>query len=85
MMKLPGSKEYQEVSLFGSSIWGNSAEEGEKIEILNTQPAIIHEEGLLISGSDGVFVNVKRVKINGKLIQTLSRISSDFFFQFKDE
>ncbi|KAK9874202.1 hypothetical protein WA026_002559 [Henosepilachna vigintioctopunctata] len=67
LMKPPGSEDFQEVFFFGSSIWTESIPEGERVDISGAQSGIIHEDGLLISGSDGVCVNVKRVKINGRM------------------
>ncbi|XP_045469242.1 cytosolic 10-formyltetrahydrofolate dehydrogenase [Harmonia axyridis] len=88
MMKLPDSQVFQEVSLFGSSIWGNEGTEGRKVDILGAQPAIIHDEGLLISGSNGVYINVKRVKVNGrmKLASNLDQVSQQVQIEYtKDE
>lgn len=66
LMTLPGTTEPQQALLFGSSIWKKALPISDrKVEILGTLPGIINEEGLIISGSDGVLVKVERVKING--------------------
>lgn len=67
-MKIPGSEEFQEALFFGSSLWKSGVPIGKEVEIEGTKPGIIHEEGLLLVGSDGNYVNVKKVKINGKKI-----------------
>uniref|UniRef100_A0A6P7GJ14 10-formyltetrahydrofolate dehydrogenase n=1 Tax=Diabrotica virgifera virgifera TaxID=50390 RepID=A0A6P7GJ14_DIAVI len=67
LMKLPDSADYQEALLFGSSLWKTAIPIGKEILIEGTKPGIIHEEGLLLTGSDGDYVNVKRVKINGRM------------------
>jgi formyltetrahydrofolate dehydrogenase len=66
-IKLPGEENYQEVFLFGSSLWRKSKFEGTEIEIAGTNPGVIHEDGLSVTGSDGVMVNIKRVKIGGRM------------------
>lgn len=68
LMKLPDTEEFQEALLFGSSLWKSSVPIGKEIEIQGTKPGIIHEGGLLLAGSDKEYLNVKRVKINGKEI-----------------
>ncbi|KAL3271522.1 hypothetical protein HHI36_022000 [Cryptolaemus montrouzieri] len=87
-IKLPGSEEFQEALLFGSSIWRQPRPDGNRIEIAGTQPGVIHDEGLLISGADGIYVNVKRVKINGrmKLAATLDQVTKEIKIEYtKDE
>ncbi|KAK9746221.1 Formyl transferase, C-terminal domain [Popillia japonica] len=87
-LKLPGTEEFQDVSLFGSSIWRSAKPVGTEVEIEDSSPGIIHEDGLLLTGSDGGLVNVKRVKINGrmKLASNLDQISQQVQIEFtKDE
>ncbi|XP_072381808.1 cytosolic 10-formyltetrahydrofolate dehydrogenase [Diabrotica undecimpunctata] len=67
LMKLPDSAEYKEALLFGSSLWKTAIPIGKEIQIEGTKPGIIHEEGLLLTGSDGEYINVKRVKVNGRM------------------
>ncbi|CAG9831082.1 unnamed protein product [Diabrotica balteata] len=67
LMKLPDSEEYKEALLFGSSLWKTAIPIGKEIQIEGTKPGIIHEEGLLLTGSDGDYINVKRVKVNGRM------------------
>lgn len=64
-LKLPGTDEYQEALLFGSSVWRLPKPAGNPIDIQGTAPGIIHEEGMVLTGSDGTLVNVKRVKVAG--------------------
>lgn len=66
-IKLPNKESYTEVSLFGSTLWKRSKPEGTPLEIENAPDGIIHEEGLILFGSDYSMVNVKRVKINGRM------------------
>ncbi|XP_066257590.1 cytosolic 10-formyltetrahydrofolate dehydrogenase [Euwallacea similis] len=66
-IRIPGNEEFQEGLLFGSSLWKGAIPIGKEIEIKGTTPAIIHEGGLLLRGSDGEYVNVKRVKLAGRI------------------
>lgn len=67
---IPGTAEPQEALLFGSSLWGQPKPEGTEITISGmSSPGLVHEEGLLLTGSDGNMVNVKRVKMGGKMRQ----------------
>ncbi|GLV36756.1 uncharacterized protein CBL_02409 [Carabus blaptoides fortunei] len=67
---IPETAEPQEALLFGSSLWGQSKPEGTEIIISGmSSPGLVHEEGLLLTGSDGNMVNVKRVKVGGKMRQ----------------
>ncbi|XP_076256369.1 cytosolic 10-formyltetrahydrofolate dehydrogenase [Rhynchophorus ferrugineus] len=67
LIKLPENEEYQEALLFGSSLWKGAVPIGKEIEIQGTTPGIIHEAGLLLRGSDGEYINVKKVKIGGRM------------------
>lgn len=69
-MKVPGSDEFQLALLFGSSLWKFGIPIGKEVEIEGTKPGIIHEEGLVLVGSDGNYVNVKKVKINGEKLKS---------------
>lgn len=40
---------------------------GRPVEVLQAPAGVIHEEGLLLTGFDGVAVNVKRVKVKGRM------------------
>lgn len=86
-LKPPGKQDLEEVLLFGSTLWRKPKPEGETIEIEGTHNGIIHEEGLIIFGSDDRMVNVKRVKINGrmKLASTLNQISQHVEVKFTIE
>lgn len=66
-LKLPGNGEYQEALLFGSSLWSSDKPEGQEIQIEGATPGLIHEDGLLLTGSDGKYVNVTKVKIGGRM------------------
>lgn len=66
LIKLPDTEEFQEALLFGSSLWKSAIPIGKEVEIKGTKSGIIHEDGLLLAGSDKEYVNVKRVKINGE-------------------
>lgn len=65
-LKIPNTNDFQEALLFGSSVWRKDKPFGTPVDIEGTQTGIIHEDGLLLTGSDSVYVNVKRVKINGE-------------------
>ncbi|KAG5900089.1 hypothetical protein JTB14_016059 [Gonioctena quinquepunctata] len=67
LIRIPNTQEFQEALLFGSSLWKSAVPIGKEIEIEGAKAGIIHEEGLLLAGSDGEYVNVKRVKINGRM------------------
>ncbi|KAI4455036.1 aldehyde dehydrogenase-related [Holotrichia oblita] len=87
-LKLPGTAEFQDVFLFGSSMWRSAKPAGTEVEIEDATPGVIHEDGLLLSGADGVLINVKRVKVNGrmKLASGLDQISQQVQIEFtKDE
>ncbi|XP_030767029.1 cytosolic 10-formyltetrahydrofolate dehydrogenase [Sitophilus oryzae] len=66
-IKLPDTESFQEALLFGSSIWKGSVPIGKEIEIQNTSPAILHDGGLLLRGSDGEYINIKKIKIGGRM------------------
>ncbi|KAF2894176.1 hypothetical protein ILUMI_11999 [Ignelater luminosus] len=70
MLTVPDTLEPQEVLLFGSSLWRKPLPIGKQVDIEGTLPGIIHEDGLILTGKDGVLVNVKRIKINGRMKQT---------------
>lgn len=79
-LQLPGSLDYQDALLFGSSLWKASKPTGIEIPIENTDPGIIHEDGLIVCGIDGALVNVKRVKLNGSCFDTQNKtLSNDLF------
>lgn len=60
----------KEVRFFGSSLWRKRIPRGKEIKIENLQPpAIQHDKGLLIQGSDGKFVNIERLSVEGKMMQ----------------
>lgn len=88
-LKLPESDGFQEAYLFGSSIWkGCTKPDGVEIEILNCpNRGLIHEDGLLLTGLDNVMVNVKRVKIGGRmrLASALDQISEQVDIQYTIE
>lgn len=69
-LKLPYQQDYEDALLFGSTVWRKPKPQGDEVEIEGTLPGVIHEDGLLLTGSDGVYVNVKRVKVNGKQQKT---------------
>ncbi|CAH1107768.1 unnamed protein product [Psylliodes chrysocephalus] len=77
VMRLPGTEEYNEALLFGSTLWKGPVPIGKEVEIQGTKSGIIHEDGLLLVGSDGEYINVKRVKINGRMknAATLDQVS----------
>ncbi|XP_017786750.1 PREDICTED: cytosolic 10-formyltetrahydrofolate dehydrogenase [Nicrophorus vespilloides] len=64
---LPEREDYQEILLFGSSMWTEAKPNGEEIKIENAPNGLVHEGGLILTGSDGSMVNVKRIKINKKV------------------
>lgn len=66
-IKLPDGAAFQEAFLYGSSVWRNSKPDGIEIEIANGTSGIIHDDGLIISGIDNVLINIKRVKLGGRM------------------
>uniref|UniRef100_A0AAR5Q7J5 10-formyltetrahydrofolate dehydrogenase n=1 Tax=Dendroctonus ponderosae TaxID=77166 RepID=A0AAR5Q7J5_DENPD len=66
-LRLPNNEEFQEALLFGSSLWKGAVPIGREVEIRGTTAGIIHDGGLLLCGSDGDYVNVKRVKVAGRI------------------
>ncbi|XP_044260875.1 cytosolic 10-formyltetrahydrofolate dehydrogenase isoform X2 [Tribolium madens] len=73
--------EYHEIALFGSSLWKQGKPTGSEIEVEGGPNGLIHDDGLILTGSDGTLVNVKRVKIEGrvklasKLLQTGQQVT----------
>lgn len=67
-LKLPQENDFKDALLFGSTIWKHPKPDDTKtIEIDGGFHGWIHEDGLLLEGSDGGFVNIKRVKMNGRM------------------
>lgn len=65
------------IRLFGAHIISDIPTTGNYIKLKGlSKPALVHEGGLLIEGSDGEFVNVKRIKLGSKVI-----LASDYFKQ----
>lgn len=59
----------EEVRLFGSSLWSNGKLPEIQTEVdLEERKGIVHSGGLLIKAGDGLYVNVKRIKIGTKTI-----------------
>lgn len=86
-IRLPAASDYQEVLLFGSSIWRDDTPDGIEIEINKGYRGIIHDEGLILFGIDNVMVNVKRVKMNGRmrLASALDQVSQQADVQYTIE
>lgn len=86
-IKLPEAIDYQEVLLFGSSIWRDDKPEGVEIEIDKDYRGIIHDDGLILFGIDNVMVNVKRVKIGGRmrLASALDQVTQQAEIQYTIE
>ncbi|GBP27061.1 Cytosolic 10-formyltetrahydrofolate dehydrogenase [Eumeta japonica] len=59
-----------EIKFFGSGLWeGEYETQGDKLVIPGLlKPAIVHEDGLLITANDGVKLNIQRLKVMGKMI-----------------
>ncbi|XP_025831008.1 cytosolic 10-formyltetrahydrofolate dehydrogenase [Agrilus planipennis] len=87
LLTLPNTSQPQEAFLYGSSIWRKQKPEGTEVQIQGTKNGVIHEDGLLVSGRDGVLVNVKRVKIGGRMKQanTLDKISEQVQIEYTPE
>ncbi|CAG9820636.1 unnamed protein product [Phaedon cochleariae] len=87
LMKLPGNDEFQETLLFGSTLWHSALPIGKEIEIQGTRSGIIHQEGLLLTGSDGNYVNIKRVKVNGRMknAATLDLVTKQVDIEYTSE
>lgn len=65
------------IRLFGAHIISDIPSKGSYIKLKGlARPALIHEGGLLIEGTDNQFVNVKRIKLGSKVI-----LASDYFKQ----
>lgn len=63
-LTIPNTIDPQDARLFGSTIWRKPKPEGEEITIFGMgKPGIVHEDGLLLCGTDNIFVNVKRLVI----------------------
>ncbi|CAG9767702.1 unnamed protein product [Ceutorhynchus assimilis] len=86
-IRLPGTEDYQEGLLFGSSLWKSAVPIGKEVEIDGTTPGIIHQGGLLLRGSDGEYVNVKRVKVGGRMknASTLDQQTKQVQIQYTQE
>ncbi|XP_050302908.1 cytosolic 10-formyltetrahydrofolate dehydrogenase [Anthonomus grandis grandis] len=86
-IKLPGSEEFQEARLFGSTLWKSSLPIGKEIEIEGTKPGIIFNEGLLLEGGDGKYVCVKRIKVGGRMknAATLDQQTKQIHIEFTPE
>ena len=86
-VKLSGSDQFEEASFYGSSMWKKPKPEGKSIEIEGTSLGVIHEDGLILSGSDGVLVNVKKVKVGGrmKLASALGQESQQIKIDYTEE
>lgn len=86
-IRLPANEQFQEGLLFGSSLWKGAVPIGKEIEIQGTTPAIIHEGGLLLRGSDGDYVNVKRVKVGGRMknAATLDQVTKQVHIDYTKE
>lgn len=80
LIRIPGTEDFKDTLLFGSSLWKSAVPIGKEVEIQGTKPGIIHEGGLLLAGSDKEYLNVKRVKINGK--STMAKTLNDFITNF---
>ncbi|XP_063228695.1 cytosolic 10-formyltetrahydrofolate dehydrogenase [Bacillus rossius redtenbacheri] len=60
----------QEVRLFGSTLWRAGEPAGAAVRVGEHQGrAVVHEEGLLVFGSDGAMVNVQRLQVGGRMIK----------------
>ncbi|EDW57959.1 cytosolic 10-formyltetrahydrofolate dehydrogenase isoform X2 [Drosophila virilis] len=68
----------QQVRLFGAHIYSaGPVKGGQPLKLKGlAKPAWVHEGGLLIEGTDGAFVNVRRIKRGSKMIN-----ASDWFKQ----
>lgn len=86
-IKLPGEALFQEALLFGSTLWKNAKPDGKEITIEGTRPGIIHEDGLILTGNDGTLVNVKKVKIAGrmKIASHLDQVSKQINIELTQE
>lgn len=86
-IKIPTCEVFEEARLFGSSLWRAAIPIGREVLIEGNTSGIIHEDGLLISGSDGQYVNVKRVKIGGKMknANALDTISKQINLEYTEE
>jgi len=59
----------KEVRFFGASLWRKRLPQGKEIVIDKLQnPALQHSKGLLVKGSDGKFVNIERLSVEGKMV-----------------
>lgn len=86
-LTLPGTDAPQEVSLFGSNMWSGPKPDGDVIVIEGGLKGLIHSDGLLLTASDGQMVNVKRVKVNGRmrLASKLTELSQQVEVKFTPE
>jgi formyltetrahydrofolate dehydrogenase len=71
--KVPGAWteiDGQKVTLYGAKLWKRSVPKGTNITIPGmSRPGVVHEDGLLLFGTDGKGVNVKQLQFeDGKMI-----------------
>lgn len=72
---------HEMIRLFGAHIISDIPSSGSYIKLKGLmKPALIHEGGLLIEGTDNEFVNVKRIKLGSKVI-----LAADYFKQNKNK
>lgn len=60
----------KQTRVFGSKMWTGRKPEGREVQIEGASASgLVHGEGLLMTGSDGKFLNVKLLSIEGKFVQ----------------
>jgi len=60
----------KETKLFGSKLWHGVLPTGTNVNLEGAaKPGIVHENGLLVFGSDGKALNVKLLSVEGKFVQ----------------
>lgn len=59
----------EQVRFFGAHLYSAGPVSGEFLNLKGLKkPAIVHEDGLLIEGTDGQFVNIRRIKRGSRMI-----------------
>ncbi|KAL5281901.1 ALDH1L2 family protein [Megaselia abdita] len=73
-------QKYDMIRLFGAQIISDIPSSGKYVNLKGLiKPALIHEGGMLIEGTDNEFVNVKRIKLGTKVI-----LAAEYFKQNKN-
>ena len=59
----------KETKVYGSKLWSGDLPSGSEVKLEEGLTGLVHSDGLLLPGTDGKFVNVKLLNIEGKFVQ----------------